>query len=224
MTIKTVEPIDPAEIRELLALYDRGLDKPQKRPYIRGSGALSLAGRRQKKKSHPRACCWSRQVYARRPEWGRLSPGAALLILEQYLDVARHAPEVHAIGTEPAVTHSQGEAPYTWQWAAEVYGALWETGQAVYGRAVMPDELVIVRAATVREIRDHATVLIRNAGTRYAALLGSQEAIVLRLRDCARREFVRLTRPDTAIGARYGHEVMVFVDELEAHRVRPLRM
>jgi len=45
------------------------------------------------------------------------------------------------IGTEPAVTHSQGEAPYTWQWAAEVYGALWETGQAVYGRAVMPDEL-----------------------------------------------------------------------------------
>ena len=107
MTIKTVEPIDPAEIRELLALYDRGLDKPQKRPYIRGSGALSLAGRRQKKKSHPRACCWSRQVHARRPEWGRLSPGAALLILEQYLDVARHAPEVHAIGTEPAVTHSQ---------------------------------------------------------------------------------------------------------------------
>ena len=225
MTLHTVDPIDPAELRALLELVERPLTNTGKKVHniLRiGQLARGTRPRWRVQSNHP--------VHARPISRAHLSTGSAVTILQQYLEIARHAPEVHALwfdpselGFGPATTHSSGEAPASWRWAAEVSGCLWDTGEAIYGRQVPPLELILVRAVLAREIRDHATVLLRNQGTRFAPWLGSGEAIVTKARDDARRLLSRLTRPDTRVGDRYARELVVFTDNLELHRVRPMR-
>jgi len=224
--MQTVDPIDPAEIRELLNLvYQGGLDKPLKLCYGTSHTGESLSRPAPITRKHvpARPIEQHKPIHAKRIAREHLSVGGTIKIVEQYLELARHAPDLHAMGYEPVTrSHSTGDAPYSWRWAAEVCGALWKTGDLVYGVHTPPLRLVLVRAVIARGIRDRATVMLRNLQARRippADMTGHEKQ-----RDAARRVLARLTRPDSRDGNMYGRELVTLTDLLECCRVRVLRV
>ena len=153
----------------------------------------------------------------------RLGPASTNDIIFQYVILSTSAPGIGAAKMEGrAAGGSTGGAPGLWNWCAGVACGLEDVNATLYRGQLQQIELLVVRTAILRGVRDWANVqltqlrsLVRRSHQpkSYDQRMGAAK----KLRDEAGATIGRITERKN-----YDREVVIAMNSFELRRVRPL--
>jgi hypothetical protein len=153
----------------------------------------------------------------------RLGPVQTHLVIFQYLLLSTAAPGVGASKMEGrAEAGSTGGAPGIWSWCASVACTLEDVNTQVYGGQKKQSDLLVVRAAALREIRER--MMVQLAQFRSLAKRSHDPKAYSHRIDVATktRDAAGLVISQLSARRSFDREVVIAMDSLEIRHVRPL--